>query len=106
MSMSSRVNPSQCRAESTRANVKLSWASPMLNRVGSGPCQADLARANVEPQDDVEPSWFRPMSSRVGPGPFIVQSTRVDVEPARMYDFKLEGGEWFKKGFRKLFEME
>ena len=23
-----------------------------------------------------------------------------------MYDFKLEGGEWFKEGFRKLFSLE
>jgi len=23
-----------------------------------------------------------------------------------MYDFKLEGGEWFKKGFRKLLSLE
>ena len=23
-----------------------------------------------------------------------------------MYDFKLEGGEWFKEGFRKLFSIE
>jgi len=24
----------------------------------------------------------------------------------RMYGFKLEGGEWFKEGFRKLFSLE
>jgi len=28
------------------------------------------------------------------------------VDVVRMYDFKLEGGEWFKEGFRKLLSLE
>jgi len=28
------------------------------------------------------------------------------VDSVRMYGFKLEGGEWFKGGFHKLFEIE
>jgi len=28
------------------------------------------------------------------------------VKTVRMYGFKLEGGEWFKEGFRKLLSLE
>jgi len=30
----------------------------------------------------------------------------LDVQTVRMYDFKLEGGGWFKEGFRKLLSLE
>jgi len=37
----------------------------------------------------------------------IFECHRVNEEKSvRMYDFKLEGGEWFKKSFRKLFRIE
>ena len=31
---------------------------------------------------------------------------RTILQSVRMYDFKLEGGEWFKEGFRKLLSIE
>ena len=34
------------------------------------------------------------------------QERLVRVPPNRMYGFKLEGGEWFKEGFRKLLSLE
>jgi len=33
-------------------------------------------------------------------------STKLLIPIVRMYGFKLEGGEWFKEGFHKLFKVE
>ena len=39
--------------------------------------------------------------------PLVVQVVVPVVLPVvRIYGFKLEGGEWFKEGFHKLFSLE